>query len=489
MVNSNQHRTRFAAKRRAALAMLLPLLCFCSWGCKLPLDVSNLKTFGRTDEQLAAVAEDDTRSPLERIMQAVGRGRQDAARRNYRSAEGIAAYDAAKAQFDAGDFKAAEKEFKRISKKYRDSQIEEDALFMQAESRFERKRYSWAQDAYDALFEKYPNTRYKQRATQRMFTIARVWLEFPEIVTSDDIQQVDFTDLKSTPPPKSENNSRFQLTRAVPILPNFFDRERPVFDTEGRALQALKSIWLNDPTGPLADDALMLTASYHLRNNDHMEAARVYKILREQYPNSQHIQNAFVLGSHVRLMSYQGPAYDGKALDEARQLKDSTLKIFPNTKDRPRLQADLRQIDEAKAERDWGRVVFYQKKGKPRAVAVYCRQILENYPDTSYAPRAREKLDELRVQAANPSSFSERIFGRVPRLRRARMPEAVIPVISDFMPGIPTVSDSEPDIPIITDPEPGFGRRLLQRLPSVPKLFRTPNSDDADTAGSGNARL
>jgi outer membrane protein assembly factor BamD (BamD/ComL family) len=468
--------------------MLLPLCCFCLWGCKSPLDVSNLKTFGRTDGQLAAV-DDDTRSPLERIMQAVGRGRQDAARRNYRSAEGIAAYDEAKALFDEGNYKAAEKDFKRIAKKYQDSQIEEDALFMLAESRFERKRYSWAQDGYDALFEKYPSTRYATRATQRLFTIARIWLEFPEIVTSDDIQQVDFTDLKSTPTPKSENKSRFQLTRAVPILPNFIDRKRPVFDTEGRALQALKSIWLNDPTGPLADDALMLTASYHLRNNDHMEAARIYKILREMYPNSRHIQNAFVLGSHVRLMSYQGPGYDGKALDEAQQLKDSTLKLFPNTRDRERLQADLRQIEEAKAERDWGMVEFWQKKRKPRAVAVYCREIIEKYPDTSYVARAREKLDELRAQAANPPSFREKILGRVPRLRRARTSDLDVPVAPAFAPDIPIVYDSEPDIPIITDPQPGFGRRLLQRLPAVPKLFGTPSSGDAEAAGNSSVGL
>ena len=40
----------------------------------------------------------------------------------------------------------------------------------------------------------------------------------------------------------------------VPPLPIARGDGPWLFDTDGRALEALKSIWLNDPTGPLADD-------------------------------------------------------------------------------------------------------------------------------------------------------------------------------------------------------------------------------------------
>ncbi|MBT6485190.1 MAG: outer membrane protein assembly factor BamD [Planctomycetaceae bacterium] len=460
--------------------------------------MSNLKNFGRqNDEEKYASAygeEEEDLSPLERVMLAVGRGRKDAARRNFRPAEGIAELDKAETLFNDGEYKAAEKRFGQIAKKYKDSQIEEDALFLRAESQFEQKHYPAAQDGYDTLFNKFPSTRYMPQATQRLFTISRTWLRFPEVVTSGDIEQVNFEDPKSSPLPKPDKDQSFQLTRAVPILPNAFDRTRPVFDTEGRALEALKSIWLHDPTGPLADDALMLTASYHLRKGDHMEAARVYTILRQEYPKSQHLQNAFVLGSHVRLMSYQGDKYDGKALEEARQLKESTLKLFPNSQERGRLNSDLAKIEEAEAARDWEMVVYWGKKAKPRAVAVYCRQIIDEHPDTSYADRARAKLDELRAKSANPTSFGQRVMGSIPRLPRRDAEEATvqtaqadgdIPIIED-RPDIPIIAD-RPDIPIITDrPDapretPGFGKRLLQRLPSVPRLLRIPGRGDDDS--------
>jgi len=494
MVKSKLSCNRISVALRAARLLPLIALCLGQFGCKSMLDVSNLKNFGRQnyDEQYASAYGDEEEglSPLERVMQAVGRGREDAARRNFRPAEGVAALEQAETLFNDGEFKAAAKQYGKIAKKYKDSQIEEDALFMRAESQFERQRYAAAQDGYDTLFEKFPSTRYMPQATNRLFTISREWLRFPGVVISGDIQQVDFDDPKSTPPPEpsEDQDQSFQLTRAIPILPNAFDRTRPVFDTEGRALQALKSIWLHDPTGPLADDALMLTASYHLRKGDHMEAARVYKILRQEYPKSQHLQNAFVLGSHVRLMSYQGDKYDGKALEEARQLKESAQKLFPNSKERGRLNSDLNQIEELMAARDWEMVVYWGKKGKPQSVVVYCREIIENHPDSTYADRARAKLDELRAEAANPRSFGQRVIGSIPRFQR-NQPDVEPTRVAGTDGDIPFIFD-QPDIPVITDrPDapketPGFGQRLLQRLPGVPRLLRLPGRVEEENTDS-----
>ncbi len=464
---SHRHETRGRRFPDTLVASLIFMGAVCIGGCKTPLDVSALKNFGKPDEKLASI--DDTRGPLQRILQAAGRGRDEAARRNYRPAAGVLEYEQAEELFQAGEFKKAEKKFKGIAKTYPDSQVEEDALFMVAESRYELKRYSWAQDGYDALMKKYPSTRYMNQSTQRLFTIARNWLEFPEIVTTSDIQQVNFESPQATPPPQDDRKRRFQWTRAVPILPNFIDRSRPIFDTEGRALQALKSIWLNDPTGPLADDALMLTASYHLRNSDYMEADRVYKIIREQYPNSQHLENAFLLGSHVRLMSYQGTQYDGKALDEAEQLKESTLRIFPDTRDRARIRDDLRKIEETKAQRDWETVEFYEKKRKPQAVAVYCWQIIKNHPETSFAQRAREKLDQLQAEAARRPSFGNNLLERVPRpLRRSKLSNSSEPPPAE---------------------KPSWGQSLLRRVPQAPKLWKLPTSNDSEPKPAGRARL
>jgi outer membrane protein assembly factor BamD (BamD/ComL family) len=142
----------------------------------------------------------------------------------------------------------------------------------------------------------------------------------------------------------------------------------------------------------------MLTASYHLRKGDFLEADRNYTILREQYPDSPHLQNAFVLGSHVKLMSYQGPLYEGDSLEAAHKLKESTLRLYPKHPERERLLDEVRKIEEAKAEREWEMVVFWQKKNKPVSVATCCRELIRLYPHSTQAAKAREILAEIEGQ-------------------------------------------------------------------------------------------
>jgi hypothetical protein len=236
------------------------------------------------------------------------------------------------------------------------------------------------------------------RSTAHLFDIAQQWLRFPKVVKSAEIQPVNFEDPASTPLPEPQKTG-FELTRAVPFLPNMFDRTRPVFDTEGNALAALKAIWLNDPTGPLADDALMLTASHYLRKGDYLEADHYYEILREEYPKSPHLEDAFVLGSHVKLMAYQGSAYDGTSLEEAERLKESTLKLFPNSPERARIEAELKKIADADVERQWEKVRLYQKKtlgGRyQRAVAMQCHVLLTEFPNSKDESQARRIWNEL----------------------------------------------------------------------------------------------
>lgn len=313
-----------------------------------------------------------------------------------RDAAGRQELEQAQALYDAGEFRDAEKQFKSIAKRYKHSPVREEAMFLKAEAQFAQEKYSWAQDSYDDLMNEYPSTRHMDAATHKMYTIARTWLGFPEPVATSDIQLVNAETPRLTPPPApSGNASRFDPTRKVPILPNFHDRRRPIFDTNGRALEALKSVWLKDPTGPLADDALMLAASHHLRNKDYIEADHHYTMLREQYPKSPHLETAFVLNGFVKHVSYQGAAYDGKNLEESEAIKRATLNLFPDNEARERIEGELAQIEEAKADREWEMVRYYQRRRLPKAVAMHCHVILDKYPRTERARGARELLRSL----------------------------------------------------------------------------------------------
>ena len=311
-------------------------------------------------------------------------------------------FAAAKSAAERGEHAAAAGEFKRLARRYPDTEIEQDCLFLHAESLYAQDRLAPAQDAYDTLLDRYPGTRHIDVVSKRQFETARRWLGFPEVVRKSDVRPVSYAAADLTPAPtpaKKEPERPFDLSYAVPLVPNFVDKSRPLFDTKGRAMQALKSVWMNDPTGQYADDALMLTASHHLRRGDNMEADRVYEILRKEYPESPYLEDAYVLGSHARAVVWQGAQYDDAALEESRALKESTLRLFPDSPQRTQIREELAKMGEAAAERDWALVTLYRKKGKDAAVAIYCQKMLTDHPGSKYAAEARRLYDVLPASA------------------------------------------------------------------------------------------
>ncbi len=294
----------------------------------------------------------------------------------------------ARETFDRGEYKEALKLCKKNAKNLKDSSLGEEAQFMLAESYFNLGYYAKAQDAYDQLFQDYPSTRYVEPSTRKLFRIARLWLEVAEPEAKNEIRQVSGEKVLEEAP---EKKSMDPTVRAR-VIPNFHDKSRPIFDTQGNALKALKSIWMNDPTGPLADDALMLTASHYQRAENYVEADRYYEILREEYPDSPHLEEAFVLGAHVKQMSYQGPYYEGSDLTGARKLKEQTLQLFPASQERSQIRKDLDKLYLQEAERVWSKVAYYQKKNRPRSIAIACAELISDYPDTPYAADARRIL-------------------------------------------------------------------------------------------------
>lgn len=345
--------------------VLLPLVVA---GCRSGGDFLNVdirKLYSRSGTVAAAYATRDPFAPLE--------GQED--------------FDKAQALYTAGKFSDAEKAFKKVKKKYKDKPIEEEAMYMYAESLYKQQKYPNAQDAYGELMKKYTATRHTEKSTQRLYAIAQHWLGNPPTSTEIELAQYSEGTLNT-----AEGDKDIPVPRNVAIAPNFTDKTRPFFDTHGRALQALTAVWLNDPTGPLADDALMTAATYHMRRKDYKEADHFFNILREEYPQSEHVETAYVVGQRVKLLAYQGSKYDGKALEDARKLTGSTLKLFPDIRQRQRLAGDLDEMNSKAVERDWDRVEFYMRKRAYSAAAVYCAIILRQHPESGYAERARETL-------------------------------------------------------------------------------------------------
>ncbi|MFN9269309.1 MAG: outer membrane protein assembly factor BamD [Planctomycetaceae bacterium] len=333
---------------------------------------------------------------VKNMLGPTGRRARDAAEeanggRKMAEMEGFAEYEAAREKYEAGEYKDARKQFHKVVKKFKDKPIEEDAMFLRAESDFRLDKLADAQDGYDELLKKYPSSRYLETATQRLYGIAMTWLGNPKPATEVEMQHF----AQSGTEQGLDKNADTQIPAEVWFPVNVSDRKRPVFDPDGRALEALRSVWMNDPTGPLADDALLAHAVYRLRSGDFIEADRDFATIREQYADREVAAQAYVLGAHSALLAYQGPAYDGKQLEEARQLTQSALRLFPNLPQKQKLENDLARIKEEQANRDFIAAQYHIKRNEKSAAAYYLESMVQNQPDSRQVEKARELLVQL----------------------------------------------------------------------------------------------
>lgn len=268
--------------------------------------------------------------------------------------------------FAARQYGDAVGHFKKAAMRWPDSSIEEDALFYLGECYFFLDRYPKSNDAYARLIKKYGTTRHLDLVMKRQYATARFWQD---------------------------------LDRAKPSsLPNLYDDTRPWWDTEGEALATYESVWLNDPTGPLADDAVMATANAHFLKGRYRDAADFFEQLRTKHPQSEHQYDAHLLGLQSTLRSYQGSDYDGVELVNAEKLVSQTLTQFPDQvrDERERLLETRRLIKEQKAERDWQVGQHYDKLKYYRAAKFYYDGILKDYPETQFAAKARQRIEEIK---------------------------------------------------------------------------------------------
>ena len=257
-----------------------------------------------------------------------------------------------------------------------DSPLEEDALFLLAESRFFADQYPKANDAYEELLKKYEYTRHLDKVVARLFAIGRYW------------EQLDAA----------------QSSWSLPV--NVTDSSRPTFDAWGNALKAYQSVRMHDPTGPLADDSVMATANAHFLKGRYEDAAYNYDLLRKEYPKSEYQLQAHLLAMKSKEKIYQGPMYDGAPLDEAGEIADQTLTQFGPDLGTQRdmvLQARNRVVEQ-KAERDWTIAQYYDKKKCFGAARYYYRFITKDYPLTAIARKAEARLEEIKDLPAEPAN-------------------------------------------------------------------------------------
>jgi len=289
--------------------------------------------------------------------------------------------------FQREKYAEAAKQFKQTIARGPDSNLAQDAMFQMAESQFFNHDYPDAVDTYDQLLEENPNSKHLDKIVRRQFDIARYWEEH------------------------HQKDPHWATT------PNMFDGTRPLFDTLGRSIKVYENIRLNDPTGPLADDAIMATANSFFLRGRYNDADYHYQLLRNEYPRSEHQFEAHILGLQCKLKKYQGPDYDGTPLLEAKKLVKQIKVQFAGKLDadeRARLEIDEAALQKQLATRDWKLAKFYEENGYNASAKFYYAKVIRSFNGTPIANDAQQAYATLEGQPDQPPVQLESLINLFP---------------------------------------------------------------------------
>lgn len=293
-----------------------------------------------------------------------------------------AEFAAAEALFQQGRLAEAERDFARIAHKRKETRWGEKAQFYLAETQYQRGRHVAAHDSFEVLVAKYPGTQYLDKLIGREYDIARIWLAD---ATTDPDRKLSWT---------------ARLNGGLPPL-----------DLGGSALAVLEHVRHHDPTGPLADDAVLRIADYHAASLDYETAAVYYDQLITDHPKSPLLQRAHLASIDAKLKAYIGPEYDGAGLEQARETVRQTMATFPErqTDTEGDLYHTLDLIADQQAERTYGVGRYYHRAGKVASAEYYFGMIPRRWPKSPWAAKAKEQLAQL-AKLPRTESLPSKIF-------------------------------------------------------------------------------
>lgn len=144
-----------------------------------------------------------------------------------------------------------------------------------------------------------------------------------------------------------------------------------------------------------ADKALMRIADFHFHRAQYPEAADAYDFYLVRFPKSPSAAHATFQAARATYAQFKGVAFDDTPLIDAEQRFANFEARFPLAAKRAGVRKKLVQIHSLRANKVYADARFYERVDRLDAAKYYYKQVIELYPNTSWADSARKDLDRL----------------------------------------------------------------------------------------------
>ncbi len=267
------------------------------------------------------------------------------------------------------DLRKARKLLEKWVRTYYDSPHYPEALFYFADAQFQLGNFMKAYELLERLLDDYGTTELADRALRTEIVIAEVFL-----------------------------SGRWRKVWGGMIrLP-----------ADEEALDILERIATNRAPGtPYAEQAIKIKADYYYAKGEFLDAEQEYARLAREFPRSRYVKLALLRSAQSAFASFHGVKFDDGALIEAEERFEQFRRKYPKAAEEENVPLLLEQIRNSRAHKEFTIGKYYERTKHPRAAAFYYRNVIEFWPDTTWAVMAEGRLGRLGYEEERAPELEE----------------------------------------------------------------------------------
>jgi outer membrane protein assembly factor BamD len=284
----------------------------------------------------------------------------------------VALMNKARTAEEKGRQRTALKYYSRVTKKYANSLYAPEAHYRIGNLRLERKQYTKAFQAFQAVATQYPSTKRFNELIGKQYHIAALLVDGAR-------------------------------NRVWGIFPGSTNREK--------AVEYFETLLFEAPYSDYAPLALMNIAVAHQRFKNTEEAIDALDRLINTYPQSLLMPDAYLKLAQAHSSLAQGPFYDQGSTRDAITYFEDFLILFPADPNIASAEKGLDQMKKVLAESKVKMADFYFfKRDNYKAARVFYNEAITVYPDSDIATKARERLAQVDEAANKPLEPAKKRF-------------------------------------------------------------------------------
>ena len=267
-----------------------------------------------------------------------------------------------------------------------------------------KEQYDWAMSFYEAKdypraaaeFEKLTkHYEYSEYAAKSQYYVGLCYENLGKLYIAFQNYQKTVDNF-----PHADNMDEI-ISRQFNIANIFASKESPkVMGTEimtsmDRAIEIYKKVVDNAPYGKLADEAQFKLASALKKTERYDEAIAAFQRLIDDFPASKFTDSAKYEMADCAYKASLKPDYDIEPTNKAI----TAFEEFSRANSSEKLSAEagktVQRLKDRSAEKSMSTARFYERQKHYESAVIYYHEVLDKFPDSSSAPEARKKIEEL----------------------------------------------------------------------------------------------